>query len=138
MQYNLHSTIWILKKKNHATTHAITDIVIRCYEYLEKRRHCCLILLDIKKAFDSIEHVILQKIRSRWSKECCQRLNEKLLSVSFTNGRIGRSKILLHQIKAWRSARVYFRTSLFMISFYDNIIYIMIFLMLYKTLVLHF
>ena len=46
-------------RKKHSTIHAVTDIITQCYEKLESKLHCCLILLDIKKAFDSIDHQIL-------------------------------------------------------------------------------
>ena len=46
-------------RKKHTTIHTVTDIT-QCYEKLENRLHCCLILRNIK-AFDSIDYQTLIK-----------------------------------------------------------------------------
>jgi len=50
-------------RKLHSPSHAIFDIITQCYENLENRKNSCQILLDIKKAFDTINHnYLLQKM----------------------------------------------------------------------------
>jgi len=50
-------------RKLHSTSHAISDIITQCYENLKKRKHSCLIILNIKKAFDTVNHnYLLQKM----------------------------------------------------------------------------
>jgi len=50
-------------RRKHSTIHAVTDIVTQSYEKLENKYHVCLILLDIKKPFDSVDHpTLIQKL----------------------------------------------------------------------------
>ena len=46
-------------RKNHSTIQAINDIVSQCYDNLNCKKDTCLILLDIRKAFDTVNHNIL-------------------------------------------------------------------------------
>lgn len=50
-------------RRSHSTTHAMLDMIAKIYEACEKRNYTACILLDIKKAFDSIDHkILLQKL----------------------------------------------------------------------------
>ena len=46
-------------RKNHSTIQAINDFVSQCYDNLNCKKDTCLILLDIRKAFDIVNHNIL-------------------------------------------------------------------------------
>ena len=46
-------------RKNSSTIQAINDIVFQCYDNLNYEKHTFLILLDIRKAFDTVNHHIL-------------------------------------------------------------------------------
>ena len=48
-------------RHNHSTIHSILDIITESYQNIEDKRFSALILLDIKKAFDSVCHKILIK-----------------------------------------------------------------------------
>jgi len=51
-------------RKKHSTQHVICDIASQCYENIENKKYTCLIFLDIKKAFDTVNHqILLQKMR---------------------------------------------------------------------------
>ena len=50
-QYGFH--------KGHATQHAILDIVCTIQENMDKRLFSCGIFIDLKKAFDTVDHKIL-------------------------------------------------------------------------------
>ena len=43
-------------RKKRSTIHTVTDIITQRYKKLENKLHCSLILMDIKKAFDSIDY----------------------------------------------------------------------------------
>ena len=46
-------------RKNHLTLEALNDIVSQCYDNLNCKKHTFLLLLDIRKAFDTVNHNIL-------------------------------------------------------------------------------
>ena len=46
---------------NNSTIHPILDIITESYQNIDDKRFSALILLDIKKAFDSICHKIFYK-----------------------------------------------------------------------------
>ena len=46
---------------NHSTIYPILDIITESYQNIDVKRFSSLILLDIKKAFDSVSHEILIK-----------------------------------------------------------------------------
>ena len=45
--------------KNHSTIQAINDIVSQCYDNLSCKKYTFLILIDLGKAFDTVNHHIL-------------------------------------------------------------------------------
>ena len=50
-------------RKGHFTTHAITDFCSQICNKLDNGKHSCVLLLDLKKAFDTVNHeILLQKL----------------------------------------------------------------------------
>ena len=46
-------------RKQHSTTHAVTDVHSQISKNLDNKQHTCVILLDFRKAFDTVNHQIL-------------------------------------------------------------------------------
>ena len=46
-------------RHQHSTEHAILDILSTCYNALESKTFTGLLMLDLKKAFDTVDHKIL-------------------------------------------------------------------------------
>jgi len=46
-------------RKNHSTNQALLNVVTQCLVNANAKKHSCLILLDIHKAFDTVNHEIL-------------------------------------------------------------------------------
>ena len=46
-------------RKNHATTHALTEVIDYIYKFLDEGNYVFGIYIDLKKAFDTVEHKIL-------------------------------------------------------------------------------
>ena len=46
-------------RKLHSTTHAITDIFSQISNDIGCSRHICVLLLDLKKVFDTVDHKLL-------------------------------------------------------------------------------
>ena len=46
-------------RKEHSTQHAILDIVSIIQENMDKRLFLCGVFIDLKKAFDTVDHKIL-------------------------------------------------------------------------------
>ena len=50
-------------RRNYSTSHAIIDILSTCYDNIEKKLYSGLVLLDLAKAFDTVDHyILLQKL----------------------------------------------------------------------------
>ena len=50
-------------RRNYSTSHAIIDILSSCYDNIEKKLFSGLVLLDLAKAFDTVDHyILLQKL----------------------------------------------------------------------------
>ena len=48
-------------RAGHSTIHALTDVITSIYDNINNNQHTGLIFLDIKKAFDTVNHKILIK-----------------------------------------------------------------------------
>ena len=46
-------------RKSYSTNHAILNLITKCYDNIQNKLFSNLILLDVKKAFDSVSHDIL-------------------------------------------------------------------------------
>ena len=50
-----------------SATHAVTDIYSQICSSLDNGEHTCVLLLDLKKAFDTVNHtLLLKKTRQIW------------------------------------------------------------------------
>ena len=61
---NKHSLIALTQygfRAGHSTKHAFTDVITSIYDNINTNQHTGLIFLDIKKAFDTVNHKILIK-----------------------------------------------------------------------------
>ena len=48
-------------REHHSTEVAVSDILSTCYKTIQNNQHTCLLMLDLKKAFDTVNHNILIK-----------------------------------------------------------------------------
>ena len=86
-------------RKKHSTIHPVTDIITLCYEKLDNKLHCCLILLHIEKAFDRVDHQILNEklnhygIRGAANKLMKNYLSDRFQYVELDNVKSSRIKI---------------------------------------------
>ena len=46
-------------RANHSTSHALTDVLISLYDNINDEKYTALLLLDLKKAFDTVNHKTL-------------------------------------------------------------------------------
>ena len=59
----------------------LIDVVTQCFENINNRLYTCAIALDIKKAFDSVNHTILLKKLSHYGiRGVCYKLFESYLT----------------------------------------------------------
>ena len=59
---NLQNSIYELQfgfRKNHSTTHALISLTEKIREALDDNKFACGIFIDLKKAFDTVDHAIL-------------------------------------------------------------------------------
>ena len=48
-------------RRNCSTSHAVLDVITTTYDNINERLYTALIMLDLKKAFDSVNHQIILK-----------------------------------------------------------------------------
>ena len=53
-------------KVGHSTTHVITDVISKLQTYRDNKNFTCLILVDLSKAFDTVDHGILLNILEKY------------------------------------------------------------------------
>ena len=46
-------------RANHSTSHALTDVLTSLYDNINDEKYTALLLLDLKKAFDTVNHKTL-------------------------------------------------------------------------------
>ena len=46
-------------RANHSTSHALTDVLTSLYDNINDENYTALLLLDLKKAFDTVNHKTL-------------------------------------------------------------------------------
>ena len=46
-------------RKNHTTKHVLLKVITQCFDNAKDKYHSCLIMLDIRKAFDTVNHELL-------------------------------------------------------------------------------
>ena len=46
-------------RANHSTSHALTDVLTSLYDNINDEKYSALLLLDLKKAFDTVNHKTL-------------------------------------------------------------------------------
>ena len=50
-------------RRQHATTRVVTDVYSQISNYLDKKEHTRVMLLDFRKPFDAVNHhILLQKL----------------------------------------------------------------------------
>lgn len=50
-------------RKLHCTTHVVADVITQISTNLDNKLHTCMVLLDLRKAFDTVNHkLLLQKL----------------------------------------------------------------------------
>lgn len=57
-------------REKYSTQHAILDIVNTIQENMDKKLISCGIFLDLKKAFDTVDHSVLLLLRARMTNNC--------------------------------------------------------------------
>ena len=45
-------------RANHLTSHALTDVLTSLYDNINDENYTALLLLDLKKAFDTVNHLL--------------------------------------------------------------------------------
>ena len=56
---NIHAPNQFGFRKSYSKNHAILNLITKCYDNIQNKLFSNLILLDVKKAFDSVSHDIL-------------------------------------------------------------------------------
>ena len=70
--------------KCHSTTHAVTDFYFQICNNLDKGKHFCVLLLDLKKAFDTVNHeMLLRNLDKYGTRGNCNKLFQSYLSNRF-------------------------------------------------------
>ena len=46
-------------RENRTTEHALLKVITQCFDNAKDKYHSCLIIIDIRKAFDTVNHELL-------------------------------------------------------------------------------
>ena len=64
MRHNILAKEQFGFKAKHSTNHVITDVTNKLQNYRDSNHFTCLILLDLSKAFDTVDHqIVLNKLQ---------------------------------------------------------------------------
>ena len=68
-------------RKSHNSTHAILDIITEAFDNIENNKFSCVLALDLKKAFDTVNHkILLKKLDHYGIRGICYKLIQSYLS----------------------------------------------------------
>ena len=88
-------------RKKHTTMFPLIDVVTECFEKINNRMYTCVIALDIKKAFHSVNHtILLQKLSHNGTRGVCYKLFESHLANRKQYVYVNSKIISLQEIKA--------------------------------------
>jgi hypothetical protein len=62
-------------RRGHSTSHALLSITERIFQALDRGQVACGVFIDLKKAFDTVDHdILLHKTFSLWRQGCLRAL----------------------------------------------------------------
>ena len=67
-------------RENHSTTHALIDILKACYDNIENKQYTILLMMDLKKAFDTVNH---EKLLHKLCKKLVKLYEKHLIMKSY-------------------------------------------------------
>ena len=57
-------------RKGHSTKHALIELVNRIYDSFNENRYSLEVLIDLSKAFDTVNHnILIKKAKTLWYRE---------------------------------------------------------------------
>ena len=74
----LHNVLFVNQfgfRKNNSTSYALMEITENIKESIDKGKFGCGVYIDLRKAFDTVNHsILLKRIRTLWSQRNTSRL----------------------------------------------------------------
>ena len=57
-------------RKGHSTKHALIELLNRIYDSFNENRYSLEVLIDLSKAFDTVNHnILIKKVKTLWYRE---------------------------------------------------------------------